>query len=346
MRWTGPCSAWCMRDSGIAQAGAKAVRKQRRFDQKESFRWLNATRAAASLAEGGAACVTMIADREGDIYEEFAGKPDGVELLIRAAQDRVLADGTSLFSGIEQRPELGRETIILPAGPCGLAREAVLSLRACQVTIKRPRRLVPGEAARLPPEITLSLVEARETDPPAGATPAHWRLLTTHMVATLADAKQISHFYRQRWIIEQLFRTMETKGFDIEAVRVIDGGPFEKLTAATLIAAIQVLQLVRERDGAANRPLEDVFDPQDQPALEAVCATLEGRTKKQKNPHPSTSLAYAAWVCARPPPPQGQARRMDRVLRQARPCRNAPRPAALQGLTSWMEPGATAVRDV
>ena len=125
------------------------------------------------------------------------------------------------------------------------------------------------------------------------------------MVATLADAKQISHFYRQRWIIEQLFRTMETKGFDIEAVRVIDGGPFEKLTAATLIAAIQVLQLVRERDGAANRLLEDVFDPQDQPALEAVCATLEGRTKKQKNPHPSTSLAYAAWVCARPPPPQG-----------------------------------------
>jgi len=135
-----------MRDSGIAQAGAKAVRKQRRFDQKESFRWLNATRAAASLAEGGAACVTMIADREGDIYEEFAGKPDGVELLIRAAQDRVLADGTSLFSGIEQRPELGRETIILPAGPGRLARQAVLSLRACQVTIKRPQASGAGRS--------------------------------------------------------------------------------------------------------------------------------------------------------------------------------------------------------
>ena len=88
----------------------------------------------------------MIADREGDIYEEFAGKPDGVELLIRAAQDRVLADGTSLFSGIEQRPELGRETIILPAGPCGLAREAVLSLRACQVTIKRPQASGAGRS--------------------------------------------------------------------------------------------------------------------------------------------------------------------------------------------------------
>ncbi|MCY4318850.1 MAG: hypothetical protein OXE76_06605 [Alphaproteobacteria bacterium] len=32
-------------------------------------------------------------------------------------------------------------------------------------------------------------------------------------------------------------------------------------------------------------------------ALEA--ATLEGRTERQKNPHPPGSLAFAAWVCAR-----------------------------------------------
>jgi hypothetical protein len=158
---------------------------------------------------------------------------------------------------------------------------------------------VPGEAAKLPPEITLTFVEAREIDPPAGVTPAHWRLLTTHAVTTLTDAKQITGFYRARWMIEQLFRTMKSKGFDIEAVRVADGGPFENLTAATLIAAIQVLQLVRERDGAAGRPLEDVFDPEDQSAMEAICASLEGRTEKQKNPHPKGSLAYGAWVCAR-----------------------------------------------
>ena len=125
------------------------------------------------------------------------------------------------------------------------------------------------------------------------------RLLTTHPVATLADAKQITHFYRQRWTIEQLFRVMKTKGFDIEAVRVADNGPFENLTTATLIAAIQVLQMVRERDGAAGRALEDVLDAADQPALEAVCATLEGKTERQKNPHPKGSLAYASWVCAR-----------------------------------------------
>lgn len=281
------------------EGGKKADRKTRPFEDKESFRWLNATRSASALAEGGAACVTVVADREGDIYEEFALRPDNVELLIRAAQNRVLADGTHLFSCTDKLPELGRETIALPAAPGRPARKAVLALRARQITISRPERKVAGEAAALPPRITLTFVEAREIDPPPGATPAHWRLLTTHAVHTLADAKQITRFYRARWTIEQLFRTMKTKGFDIEAVRVAEGGPFENLTAATLIAAIQVLQLVRERDGAARRPLEDGFDPQDQPAIEAICATLEGKTEKQKNPHPKGSLAYVAWVCAR-----------------------------------------------
>src|SRR5689334_8148894 len=132
-----------------------------------------------------------------------------------------------------------------------------------------------------------------------GTEPAHWRLLTTHSAASLAAARHITGFYRQRWIIEQLFRVMKTKGFDIEAVRIIDEEPFENLTAATLIAAIQVLQMVRDRDGTAARPLEDVFETADQPALEAVCATLEGKTERQKNPHPKATLAYATWVCAR-----------------------------------------------
>ena len=91
---------------------------------------------------------------------------------------------------------------------------------------------------------------------------------------------------------------MKTQGFDIERVSIAEE-PFEKLSIAAFIAAISILQLVRERDGASNRPLEDVFHVDEQPALEATCKQLEGKTAKQKNPHPKGSLAYAAWVCAR-----------------------------------------------
>jgi hypothetical protein len=65
------------------------------------------------------------------------------------------------------------------------------------------------------------------------------------------------------------------------------------------VAAVSVLQLVQDRDGKANRPLEDVLEPDEQAALEAVSAELEGKTAKQKNPHPKGRLAFAAWVCAR-----------------------------------------------
>src|SRR5919206_489293 len=133
----------------------------------------------------------------------------------------------------------------LPAQP---ARDATRDGRHRQ----RPKRNRPAEAAKLPGEVELSFVEAYEVNAPPGVEPVHWRLLTTHAVTSLAEARQITRFYRARWTIEQLFRVMKTKGFDIEAVRIIEAAPFEKLTAATLIAAIQVLQLTRERDGAGG----------------------------------------------------------------------------------------------
>jgi hypothetical protein len=129
--------------------------------------------------------------------------------------------------------------------------------------------------------------------------PAHWRLLTTHQVNDIADARRIIGFYRLRWMIEQLFRTTKTKGFDIEALRQQQGRPLEKLVAATIIAAVTAMQLVAERDGKLQRPLGDAFDPGNQPVLERVGQSLEGKTEKQKNPHPKGSLAYASWVFAR-----------------------------------------------
>jgi hypothetical protein len=279
--------------------GERATKGKRPFEQKQSRRWLDATLASAAVAEAGAISVTAVSDREGDIYETFALRPPQVEQIVRAQQDRTLADGTLLSRCLDGVPELGRETITLPAGPGRRTREAVLALRARPVRIKGPKRPRTAGSAARPAEVALWFVEAREIDPPEQAEPAHWLLLTTLAVPDLAAARHITSCYRQRWTIEQLFRTMKTKGFDIEASQVADGGPFENLAAATLIAAVEVLQMVRERDGVAKRPMTDVFDPTTQPALEAICASLEGKTAKQKNPHPPHSLAWATWICAR-----------------------------------------------
>jgi DDE family transposase len=279
------------------RGGERAARKQRDFADKDSRRWLSGAERASALAEAGAACVTVVEDREGDIYECFAFKPAKVEKLVRAAQDRRLTDGTSLFSKAEAWDEAGRMAVELAAAPGRKARRAELSVSFGTVEIMRPesRKI----AADLPRTIAVTLVVGRELNPPDGEQPALWFLLTTHQVSDIADARRIIGFYRLRWTIEQLFRTMKTKGFDVEALRQEQDGPLEKLVTAILIAAVKIMQLVDERDGKAKRPLSDVFDPDDLPALERVCQSLEGKTAKQKNPHPAGSLAYAAWVFAR-----------------------------------------------
>jgi hypothetical protein len=277
--------------------GERATRKQRDFRDKDSRRWLEGAQSAAALAEAGAACVTVVEDREGDIYECFALRPAGVEKLVRAAQDRRLADGGSLFSKADGWVEAGRMTLDLPAAPGRKARTAELSVSFGKVEILRPK--TRKAAGGLPASLELTLVIGREIDPPQGQEPALWFLITTHQVGDIADARRIIGFYRLRWTIEQLFRTMKTKGFDVEALRQEPDGPLEKLVTAILIAAVKVMQLVAERDGKACRPLAEGLDPDDQPALERVCQSLEGKTERQKNPHPKASLAYAAWVFAR-----------------------------------------------
>jgi DDE family transposase len=283
------------------RGGERGTRSERDFKDKDSRRWLDGAHSAGKLWEAGAACVTVVEDREGDIYECFAFKPDNVEKLVRAAQDRLVADKrTCLFAVADGWREAGQITVELPSIPGRKARQAVLSVRFGSVEIARPKNRKPSQGAgELPKTLTVRMVDAREINPPPGEEPAHWRLLTTHQVNDVADARRIIGFYRLRWTIEQLFRTTKTKGFDMEALRQQEGGPLEKLVVATLVAAITVMQLVAERDGRLQRPLSDAFDPDDQPVLERVSHSLEGKTQKQKNPHPNGTLAFAAWVFSR-----------------------------------------------
>ena len=278
--------------------GASAQRYTKPVKEKESQRWLDGAEQASRVC-AAAARVTVIADRESDIYAAFAACPTGTDLLIRAAQDRSLDDKGRLFAELDGLAVAGHATLTLPAKPGRKARDARLAIRFTTVKLAQPGN---GVTAGLPQTVRLTAVDIRETDPPPGEV-VHWRLLTTHQVETPDDALTIVDLYRRRWHIEQLFRTMKTQGFDIEGLLVEEEAPLSRLVMATLVAAVTVQQLVHARDGVQGpqplRPITDAFDPEDIPLIEAFCKKLEGKTQRQKNPHPKASLAYAAWVCAR-----------------------------------------------
>ena len=280
------------------EGGKVAPRRSRKTAQKESQRWSDGTKRAAEVV-ASAKSITGVSDRESDIYEHFATRPSNMHLIVRACQNRQIETDSAdmpglLFCYADGLPEQGRLKAKIQAAPGRKARVAELAVRFSRVVLCKPRHAIDGD---LPATIPLVLVDVRETsDPEDGSERIHWRLLTTHEVTGLGQACRIIELYRLRWIIEEFFHTLKTAGFDIEAADIGNPQVMIKFVTAATVAAITVMQLVKARDGTTGQDLAEVFDPADQPILEAISVELEGKTLRQKNPHPKGTLGFAAWV--------------------------------------------------
>jgi Transposase DDE domain len=282
------------------EGGKAKHRRSRATSQKESQRWIDGTMRASEVLTA-ASSITGVSDRESDIYEHFARRPSNMHLIVRACQNRKIETEDAeelnlLFQHVDALPEQDRLKVKIPAAPGRNERAAELVVRFAPVVLRKPRR---AGAADLPATVTLTIVDVREASTPEDGKPIHWRLLTTHSVTNLAEARRIIDYYRMRWTIEEFFHTLKTAGFNVEAADISDPQVMIKFVTAVAIAAVTVMQLVKARDGTTGQSLLDAFDPADQPILEAASMQLEGKTARQKNPHPKGSLAFAAWVIAR-----------------------------------------------
>jgi hypothetical protein len=277
------------------QAGRVSARRKRALAEKESQRWLSTTQVVAERA-AGASQVIMVGDRESDIFAVFARRPPGVELLVRAAQDRALAGGGRLFACAADWPVLGQDAVkIGPRGPGDKGRLAQVSLRAGAVRIARPRN---GADSADPRGLDLTLVEVREEQPPPGLEAVHWRLITTLPANDLKAVQEIAQFYRLRWRIEQTFRACKNDGLGLPDLQTHHAARLFKMAALGIGAAVRTIQLVDARDGGP-RPGSDVADGLVLAAAAAIGPTLEGKTQRQKNPHAAGSLPWLAWIVAR-----------------------------------------------
>lgn len=276
----------------------KKKRKQTRrpLSAKESRHWVEtALKAKQTLAQ--AAMITMIADREADIYQMWAQVPDKtVHVLGRAYHDRKLADGGTLTTVAAAWPILGTRRITIRERDGSAEREADLVLKAGRITIPRPEGRCDTAS---PPDVTLTLIELGEPNPPEGAEPVVWRLLTTHFATDAADAWQIVDWYRMRWLIEEFFRTLKKQGFQIEDSQIETSDSLLKLVAIVARAAIITMQLTQARDGLSTLPALLVFSAAEIDLLEALNQNYVKPNPPRCNPHPPHSLAWASWIIAR-----------------------------------------------
>ena len=271
--------------------------RQRPLAERESVHWLDTAQQAKQVLKP-AEMVTVVADREADIYPNWATVPEAnFHMLGRAMKDRLLAGGGTLFAAAGDFPMAGRRKIELrshePAHP---KRTAVVELRYGVVEICRPQ---DERDHSLLPTVRLRLVDVREVDPPEGVEPLHWRLLTTHTIADAAAAWEIVGWYQRRWVIEQLFRVMKSQGLQLEDSQLASANRLVKLAAAATKAACVDIQLTQGRDGTDHMPASNAFTESQIDTLAALGPTLEGSTERQQNHHPMRSLAWAAWIIAR-----------------------------------------------
>jgi hypothetical protein len=273
------------------------------IEAKESYRWIEGLTLARALA-GPAALVTLVGDRESDIYELFARRPADAacHVLVRACRNRRLADGQRLFDAMAALPaSFGYRITVPPRRPGPPAREASLLVRWGALRLRPPQR--SRRAAT--DELTLWAVEASEAAPPSGPAAGVagqricWRLLTSHAITDAAMAAQVIDWYRQRWHVEQLFRLVKAQGLDLEASQAESAAGLGKLAIMSTHAAARIQQLVLARDGGTPVPAGELFDPLERVVLAALLPQYEGRTVKQKNPHPPDTLAWCAWIIAR-----------------------------------------------
>lgn len=294
----------------VREQTAQPKNKRRPIEEKESMRWLRGAQAAGQCLQQ-AASVTVVADRESDIYEELDRIPDGhTQLLTRAHYDRQIEHGNTLLGWLAAQPVMACHVIDVPARAAGKAYQSTNGARAVartkhqarmELRYGRVRILRPKHCQARQESIEVSVVEVRELPEtvPDGEPPLHWVLLCTHDVQSAEQAWQIVEWYQQRWQIEQLFRTLKRQGLELESSQLEQADELLKLASIAVLVAARTLQLVNARDGQTMQPASDAFDDDEMTVLDQLQSKFEGKTAKQKNPHPSRSMAWGAWTIAR-----------------------------------------------
>jgi hypothetical protein len=183
--------------------------KQRALSDKESQKWLSSLEAViAARAECPTTQFVSVGDREADVYDLFLRtRPPGVDLLIRAAQDRKAEHAEKyLWAAMATAPVAATVTVHMGARAGQDARNASVTVRWRQVTLRPPNSRTKEKL----PNVTVWAVWAIEANPPPGVKGVEWLLLTTVPVTSTDDALSRLEWYAARWGIEVWHKVLKS----------------------------------------------------------------------------------------------------------------------------------------
>jgi hypothetical protein len=245
--------------------------------EKESYRWISSAEDTKKLLTK-ASCLTIVGDRESDIYDEFVTVPDQrTHLLIRSKINRKLwGEDQNLFEKLGSSEQRASYELDIRNNRKRVKRKAKMSLKYEKVKIRHPKNR-PLE--NKPSYVEMWAIEARELPEsvPGQEDPVLWRLLTTHSIECTEDALKCVEWYSQRWFIEELFRVLKSKGLAIEESQLETGGGLKKLAVIALQVALttMTLKLSLSNTHKVNAKDKYIF-------LQFTWKSLKGKQKSSK----------------------------------------------------------------
>ncbi|MGJ5629897.1 IS4 family transposase [Nostoc sp. CALU 1950] len=250
------------------QAAARKEARKRSFEQKESYRWVEALTTVENLVSKHTRVIHAF-DREGDITEVFdkVRQLQHTGVLVRAAHNRSLDSETErLWSKLEAQPVRLEQEIELPKTSKRSARKAKLSVRFCPVNLRTPYRFDNRDP------LPIYAVYATEVDCPEGETPVEWMLLTTEVVADIQMASTILRWYSYRWRVEEYHKIFKS-GCQVERYRLAADG-MKTLIGFLSVIAVELLQLTYLHRTLPSALAIEILNPQQIQILKAKSPKL------------------------------------------------------------------------
>jgi hypothetical protein len=272
--------------------GKRKRRKQLPISQKESQKWLTSLEAVCHARDWCAPTrFVSVGDREADVFDLLAAeRPEGVELLVRAAWDRcVEVPERYVWATVEAQPVVEHLSLQVPRRGTQPGREATLALRFCPLTLCPPRH----RKAEGLPSVALWAVQVREIDPPMDVKPIEWLLLTTVEVRTAADAIERVTWYVCRWGIEVWHRILKS-GCRIEARQLATGERLQRCLTLYSVIAWRVFYAIMLARAVPEMPCNVLLDIEEWQAL--YCAIHHCPTPPEEPPSLDQAVRWIAQL--------------------------------------------------
>jgi hypothetical protein len=270
--------------------GKKKRRHELLIEQKESHKWLVSFR---KVAEAQKRCpkttFVSMGDREADVYELFdlaLGHSAGPKLLVRAMQNRALAEGQShLWEQVQGQDVSAILEVHVPRRGSRASRVARLEVRFAEVSLKAPQRKKNLK------EVRIWAVLAKEVQSPSEVEPIEWMLLSTCKVSTGEEAIERVNWYGLRWGIEVYHRTLKS-GCKIEDRQLGHADRIEACLGVDMVVAWRVFHLTKLGREAPDVPCTVFFEEAE---WKALCVYL---SQNPVPPHQPPTLNEAIRMTA------------------------------------------------